>query len=372
VVFHRARGRLNAPACPKWSVVTPLGAVVVGTFGEITGAFVVPRRLVFGERGGSIARVVEQDRGGAGRRRGGAQRPGHTAAGDRVDGERGVADRCREDYVVEFLDSVHTLVRDAPRSHHTQDGKARTPGAYFVVAADGAWIRQSYSTAYQTFEQSVAASGGSLGYLFTDKLFQLNVPMPGLGSRTQREFLGALLGVGSPEVTAEARVASAAIERATGDEAAIVETLESLNPQVREAVAGTAALALASAETQQNTEHALRKFSPLLHGNPRSIKLFLNTYSVLRSIRTLEGGTVAPDTLALWSLIRVRWPSIADFLQHNPEAIEGIKDNLWCSDHFPDELQSAARDKELRNVVMHHCGGPLRPDLIRQCFGAAE
>jgi hypothetical protein len=268
-------------------------------------------------------------------------------------------DRCREDFVVEFLDSVHTLVRDAPRSHHSHT----TPAAYFVIAADGSWIRQSYLAAYKAFEQA------NLGYLFTDKLFQLNVPMPALSGSTQSDFLGSLLGV-TPPALADVHKASEAIRQASGNEKEIVGALSSLSPPVREAVAGEAALALAEKETQRYTEHALRKFAPLLLGNPRSIKLFLNTYSILRSVHTLEGGTVAPDTLALWSIIRVRWPSIADFLQHNPDAIEGIKDHLWCSDHFPEELRAIAVDKELRRVVTYPEGGPLRADLIRGCFGA--
>lgn len=274
-------------------------------------------------------------------------------------------DRCREDYVVEFLDSVHTLVRDAPRSHYCA---STTPAPYFVVAADGAWIRQSYEHAYKAFESSVRG----LGYLFLDKLFQLNVPMPALGGSTQQEFMGSLLGIVADGDDAEITSASAAIKEAEGDEAAIIETLENLNPGTREAVAGEAALALASSETRKHTEHTLRKFSPLLHGNPRSIKLFLNIYSMLRSVRTLEGSTLPPDTLALWALIRVRWPSIAEVLACKPEAIEGIKAGLWCADHFPEDLLPTAKSKDLRRVVLHDEGGPLTAALVRRCCGLAE
>lgn len=87
-------------------------------------------------------------------------------------------------------------------------------------------------------------------------------------------------------------------------------------------------MGLASTDTRKYAEHALRKFAPLLHDNPRSIKLFLNTYSTLRSVRTLEGGTAAPDTLALWTLVRVQWPHIAGFLQRNPDVVEGIRNEL--------------------------------------------
>lgn len=281
-------------------------------------------------------------------------------------------DRCRDDFVVEFLDSVHTLVRDASRSHHGHPAAQATPASYFVVAADGHWIRQSYANAYASFAPTVESAGASLGYRFTDKLFQPNVPMPALGRRMQKSYLGSLLGVPAADLAEEVKAASAAIDEAGADEAAIVGTLGGLDPRVREAVAGEAAVALASSEAQQFTEHALRKFASLLDGNPRSIKLFLNTYSMLRSVRTLEGGTVAPDTLALWALIRVRWPSIADHLERNPDAVDGIKDELWVSDHFPEALHKQARNKDLDQVVMCATGGPLRADLIRQCSGTTE
>jgi hypothetical protein len=42
-----------------------------------------------------------------------------------------------------------------------------------------------------------------------------------------------------------------------------------------------------------------RKFAPLLTPNPRSIKLFLNSYAILHAVRILEGVAVDTDTLAL-------------------------------------------------------------------------
>ncbi|SEB32636.1 hypothetical protein SAMN04489729_0310 [Amycolatopsis lurida] len=71
-------------------------------------------------------------------------------------------------------------------------------------------------------------------------------------------------------------------------------------------VVGDAARALYHPGMRARTEHALRKFAPLLGDNPRAMKLFVNTYSVFRAIRTLEGNTVELDVLALWCIVRVR------------------------------------------------------------------
>lgn len=107
-------------------------------------------------------------------------------------------------------------------------------------------------------------------------------------------------------------------------------------------------------QTREHTEHALRKFAPLLSPNPRSTKLFLNTYTMLRAVRTLEGITVESDTLALWTILRVRWPAVADYLQHDPDAVKGILEPLWCTELLPTELHAAAKSLELRRIVNTH------------------
>jgi hypothetical protein len=82
-------------------------------------------------------------------------------------------DRCSGDYVVDLLEAVQTLVRDAPGGH----------GTYFVVAADGSWVRASYQRRYEDFKGSVGEPGRPLGYLFLDKLFQLTVRVPAVSER---------------------------------------------------------------------------------------------------------------------------------------------------------------------------------------------
>lgn len=270
-------------------------------------------------------------------------------------------DRCKDTHVVELLESVQTLVRDAPRVHDATD--RLPPAAYFVVAADGGWLRRAYTAEHGDTD--------SLGYQFLDKLFQLTVPMPALSTTGQERFLGRLLGLGDPQPIPPGQIelAKSQIANADGDEEIIVGTLAEMTPELRDAVAVDATRALLGAETQVHREHTLRKFAPLLTPNPRSIKLFLNSYAILRAVRILEGVTVDTDTLALWTILRLRWPAIADVLQRDPDAVRGIIEPLWCSDHFPTELQAVARSADLRTVVTHNPGGPLNANTIRQCCG---
>ncbi|WP_433265020.1 BTAD domain-containing putative transcriptional regulator [Actinosynnema sp. CS-041913] len=268
-------------------------------------------------------------------------------------------DRCQDTYVVELLDSVQTLVRDS--------GTA----AYFVVAADGVWLRTSYEIAYRTFGDAVASPGYPLGHLFLDKLFQLTVPVPAPTTRLRAAYLDRLLKVGPADEheRLEAEVGRARERIAAGDEAGILRVLDEASEAAREDLVGDAAVALASTRTRVRTEHALRRFVPLLDANPRNVKKFLNTYSVLRSVRVLENNTVPSEALALWSILRVRWPAMADHLEAHPEALRGIVDSLWVSECFPEHLRDLARDDGFRAVVRH---GPLTAELIRRCCGAED
>jgi hypothetical protein len=56
-------------------------------------------------------------------------------------------DRCDAEYVVEFLEAVQTLLRDAWHSLPTQD----EAGPYALIAADGQWIGTSYEKHYARF-----------------------------------------------------------------------------------------------------------------------------------------------------------------------------------------------------------------------------
>jgi len=173
-------------------------------------------------------------------------------------------DRCAEGYVVELLDAVQTLLRDAPRRVLRED--TRGFETYFVIAADGAWIRTSYEVTYQTFASAVAEPGRPLGYLFLDKLFQLTVPVPALSAQAQAAYLKALLhtiaATTEPAVQAEVQVVRKNVQESTS-EGQVVEALRQASPSVRHLVAEAAVDRLSAPEVEATTEHALQRFAPL-------------------------------------------------------------------------------------------------------------
>ncbi|MBM3140110.1 MAG: hypothetical protein FJZ92_07825 [Chloroflexi bacterium] len=257
----------------------------------------------------------------------------------------------------------------SPRSRRAQgtagarDGRAEDGGAeesappqgygpHFIVAADGAWIRTSYERTYASFGDSVSEPGRPLGYLFLDKLFQLRAPVPTLSPVTRGAFFRALLRgdrtteaaqrdaaapAGQPSPSAGGPAARAAGERLRDEvergsralarsrsEREALSALAEVKPAARRALAPQAVAKFNEPAIEHAREHDLEKFSSLLDPNPRTIKRFLNAYNIARSIRSLEGSVVASDTLALWAILEMRWPALANALRARPPAVDSI------------------------------------------------
>jgi hypothetical protein len=282
-------------------------------------------------------------------------------------------DRCDENYVVDFLEVVQTLVRDAPRFQSSRTGVA---GPYAFIAADGRWIRSSYEKRYDTFH-ATALPGRPLGYLFLEKIFQLHVQLPSMTPSAKEAYFLSLLapehrpqaqGGGGAENDAARRTKAAVVDANT--EADLLEVghraTEIEDPVARMDVLGDLAVKFSQREIIDATEHALNRFAGLLEPNPRSMKLFVNTYGVLRSLRTLEEVFVPIGPLALWTVVEIRWPYLADYLRAHPEAVAADEPD----DDVPDYVKHLLVDDDVALVLGDAQSGPLTAELIRQCAGA--
>lgn len=269
-------------------------------------------------------------------------------------------DRCPAKYVVELLDGIQSLMRD-PGENPLERGadRAKEPycGPYFVVAGDGGWLRGSYEQEYGENAMVAVGPGQTLGHLFLDKLFQLSVTVPRLSSEGQRAYLEGLLdseiGVedGGSEEAARARVE---IERGK-THSEIQAAWASARPEIRDAVASVAVDRLTDPTVVERTEHELQKFGVLLDQNPRRMKRFLNSYAVALVTAGLEQSFPDPDTLALWTVMRTRWPTIAEDLEANPEAVEG-----------------ADNPADIQRVIAFEHGGPLTREAILNVTGRGD
>jgi WD40 repeat protein len=230
-------------------------------------------------------------------------------------------DRCDAAYVVDLLDSIQTLVRDAPSR---AGGPGETP--YFAIAADGRWIRCSYEHVYATFEDAVHEPGRPLGYLFLDKIFQLTVQVPMIGAAQQRSYFDHLLQrLSEPEAGDEDQLdRQRQLLRQSQSQEEVLDVVNSAPAAVQPELRATAVEQLASRKVARTTEHELQKFAALLEPNPRSMKRFINAYSVALSTALLEERRPEPSQLALWTIVRMRWPDLAGHLALNPQLIRDL------------------------------------------------
>lgn len=282
-------------------------------------------------------------------------------------------DRCDHGYVVELLDTVQKLMRDRdvrPRRRQGRGGRG-DPSLFFVVAADGRWVRQSYDATHGTLADVVREPGRSLGSLFVEKLFQLTVPVPRLSEALKRDYLTQLL---QDEVTdGRPNADPALVERLrAAPRSEVLGVLSTVSTLERVGVAGVAIERMVTEPgAEEATRHILEPYAPLLEPNPRAMKRFVIAFSMLRSVRTAEGSVVGDGPLALWTVLRSRWPMLAEHLEQDPDAVQWFQlpaDQL--SSAIPATLVPLFTDPppELRAVVNHQ-DGPLDAATIRQCAG---
>jgi len=285
-------------------------------------------------------------------------------------------DRCDSDYVAELLDAIQNLVRDrGPKLVAATTGLPRESGGpYVVVAADGAWLRASYEMVHGSARVAVERPGVPLGYLFLDKVFQLSVRVPHVTSERQRTFLGGLLRDGT-EVAVTADQSSPAVRRVTDARSAdavfgALDEARNSSADIQAAVAAAAVDRLASVPVQEATQHWLESYADLLPANPRSMKRFLNTYGLAEAVDALEFNTVGRRFRAVWTILSIRWPALADLFASRSELVACAMGLERVPTDAPSQLAPLLRDPDVIGVLTREPG--LDAATVRRlCWGAA-
>ena len=253
-------------------------------------------------------------------------------------------DRCQPKFVVELLEGIQTLYGQTP--------------ATYVVAADSRWIRDCFEEEYKTFLDVPTETGRPLGYRFLEKTFQLSADVPRLTDRLRRRYFEGLLGI-APERNGRGGDQGEAV-RATalaGTEEELRAAVSTARTPEEEAAAVEEALLRAQSTVfRQHTEHRLQDFDRLLEPNPRAMKRLINAYGLARDVELIESGAqVSTDTaaikqLALWTILRLRWPLLAEHLEHHPADIEkvGTRPKL---NRIPEQLRETFAEPDLLAVV---------------------
>jgi KAP family P-loop domain len=258
-------------------------------------------------------------------------------------------DRCHEGYVVGLIEGVQTLLRDAP--------------LVYVVASDRRWIETSFEVSYKHLSPSVTEPGRPLGHLFLHKVFQLSVSIPPIPPDAATTYWGSLLGDEGQGGSREAGDLSSAKERLKQ-----LRTPQGVDAALRDAednhaeypvVLQAALERLAAPDMQRQTEFLLAPFVNLLERNPRAMKRLVNAYDLQRATFRLSHGpgSALPDQagqkLALWTILSLRWPLLADYLQIHPDGVDWINEVTQDDGFLPADpkLRALFELPDVRRVV---------------------
>lgn len=280
-------------------------------------------------------------------------------------------DRCDGDYVVDLLEGVQTLFRQAKVS--------------YVVAADRDWIRTSFEKRYNDFAGPIAQPGRPLGHLFLEKMFQVSAAVPLLSPDTSRRYWIQLLEGRSQGGRESLEEASQAAEKS--GEALLGEAVSQEHIQrVLDEHAGSpeelglraaAAKKISTPEARQETEHFLAPLACLLERNPRAMKRLINAYGINQAVSFLEGRKIDPGALARWTILELRWPLLADCLMCHPDLVERIGGEEPPSDsRIPEPLGPLFISPSVWRVVEGaELGGqeaPLTREAIQRIVGIVD
>ena len=267
-------------------------------------------------------------------------------------------DRCQSSYVIELLEGIQTLFKGAP--------------VVFVVAADRRWLNACFEQAYEGLTPWVHEPGKPLGMLFLEKVFQFSTSVPGIPKELKEVFWQDLIQV-APDITVkqvdEAHKMAQGMISGMMSEGEVLQALEpgqGRSTLEQRAIREEAVVRLAAPEIVERTENTLKPFITLLEANPRAMKRLVNTYSVNRALAILSEIDIEHDQLALWTILSMRWPRLAEYLEEYPEMVDEIgKQNI---SGIPEEFQALLKDSDVLKVIQ---GKPskvsLDTNIVRQC-----
>lgn len=289
-------------------------------------------------------------------------------------------DRCRKEYVVRLLESLQTLFNDSR--------------IFYVVAADRRWISACFEATYEDLGKSVAELGRPTGYLFLEKLFQLAIGVPRVHPELAKSYLQHLLKNTSDEniETSKSRekafhnAVQTAVSEFSGinNESELYEMLkDDTNDPLKDQARVAAAILHSSSESMDRSrEHRLRRFGSLIEPNPRAIKLLITAYGVYVASIMASGVRILDDELldqvALWTILSLRFPRVAEYLEHHPQHLNEftqencpkfVPEDIWDLVHLP-QIQRVIHGKDIESAETGDLiNQPLNSDFLEVLVG---
>jgi flavodoxin len=223
-------------------------------------------------------------------------------------------DRCSEDYVVDLLEDIQTMLREAPVS--------------YLVVGDRSWITSSFAKRYGEFKEQLEEPGRPIGYQFIEKVFQFSARVPALSDDVVRQFWSGLINKKLDKEGFNKRLrqfndtANASIANARSETEMQNAIENASDPVLKRAIAARAAVRVASQDFSKELESRFTRYAHLLDRNPRSIKRLINRLGINQAVMLLSQRRINPGALARWTIIEMRWPQVAEALIAKPDLLD--------------------------------------------------
>jgi hypothetical protein len=260
-------------------------------------------------------------------------------------------DRCHAEYVVEMLEGIQTLLRQ-PRaavrwSLRGPPTPAPCPLIAFVVAADRRWLCDSYLHVYKEFAASVHEAGRPFGLVFVDKVFDVALRIPTVpaaaaqaaerddASPIDDPFGSCLTEHGVRTTLREAERTHESSEGSPNDVTQPVPELRT------DAVGRLAQIELEGNSRERrhchDTARDLDELLAALDPGPIVQRQLDTAYCVKRTTQLLAGHEVDCDDdairrLALWTILDIGWPLLAEHLSRHPQHLRNLQDGSTPED----------------------------------------
>ena len=276
-------------------------------------------------------------------------------------------DRCSRESVVKMLEGIQTLFRQSR--------------IIYLVAGDKRWIESSFEAEYREIADIVREPSRSLGTLFISKAFQVSIELPPITNLA--DYWSRVLERGKQTFTADIvtvpeHIANEMRNAVTQQD--IDDLLEHKRVESPEDIQLWAQAAVEREETselQTELEHVLSGFYPFLDRNPRSMKRFVNLYGISRAAMILSQALYGTDLknpweqLALWTIIKTRWPAESEAFRREPALVDRVRDSSGVIPELPN-LAPYSRMQLLQVIQGEEVGVSLSTLAVQAFTGRFE
>jgi hypothetical protein len=260
-------------------------------------------------------------------------------------------DRCRAEYVVEILEGIQTLLRVPP-------GNAK-PLVAFAVAADEAWLCDSYLQVYGDFGKSAHVPGRPFGQSFLDKIFDVSLRVPSVPESATVTAKADAFAPCKSEHAVRARLArlEGANAPVFGLRVQAVRRLGELQVDVGRAL-----------RQPGDTGEVLRRLRLEADLGGLIDKRLDTSYCVHRTALLLGGYAVDDDEtaiarLGIWTMLTLCWPLLAAHLARAPQDLLALRAGT-VPEGVEDELAPVFSDPAAVGLACGVDGVQLTPDDI--------